>query len=118
MDHYTAVVSLMFLAFFEVLAVTLIFGEYHYLQYALQTIETQIRCGDLMVHAFPSHFFLALFHIALSLSNTFRSETAQFNGGENAGKETKPLLPCLLAVPFTHACAGEEKMLGFSIFDN
>ncbi|XP_051520709.1 sodium- and chloride-dependent GABA transporter 1-like isoform X2 [Myxocyprinus asiaticus] len=27
MDHYTAVVSLMFLAFFEVLAVTLIFGE-------------------------------------------------------------------------------------------
>ncbi len=36
MDHYTAVVSLMFLAFFEVLAITLIFGEFHFLQSALQ----------------------------------------------------------------------------------
>ncbi len=41
-----------------------------------------------------------------------RSETAQYNGGAYAGKETKPLLPCLLAVPVTHACAGEEKKTG------
>lgn len=39
MDHYTAVVSLMFLAFFEVLAVTLIFGECHFLQCVLRSSD-------------------------------------------------------------------------------
>lgn len=45
MDHYTAVVSLMFLAFFEVLAITLIFGEFHFLQSAHRNSDQKLRCS-------------------------------------------------------------------------
>ncbi len=110
MDHYTAVVSLMFLAFFEVLAITLIFGEFHFLQSALQDHRKPYAAIEAPLQLRYEGFLLSR-----------RSEPAQSNGGENAGKETKPLLPCLLAVPVTHACAGEEKKtrnLGSSISPN